>query len=469
MSDISTKLTYLNETKGKIKDAINLTNANILSEDTFRSYAEKLKLGLVDIINNGVDDLYNSFPKTTGAGTEIVLNDTYEAPMEIEYKGNTEQDSLTGINLLDTKNINFSQSGISFVSNEDGEITINGTTFNGNIPLKLNLSFPLNGTYTLIFKKISGTMRTAGSGVTRIRYAIGNSTNIGAANLEGRLITDVFDNNSIIIVTTADINDTLDKFTLYINSGATFENYKFVIYLVSGTYTSENIPNYEPYVGGIPSPNPDYPQDVKVVTGNNTITIGDGTNSESYTINLGTLELCKIGNYQDYLYKDGDNWYKHSEIGKVVLDGSEFWGYGGYTGVFYTTSITDYATSNNIPFSNYYKGVNNVTGAGGMVSENNNVIGFINISGGTTPRFYIKDTRYTNASDTPNLKSWLSTHNIEVYYALATPTYEAITNEELINQLELLYNAKSHDGTTNISITSEDLPMILNVSALSKN
>ena len=88
---ISDKLTYLNTTKSNIKDAINLTNANILSEDTFRSYAEKLKLGLIDIINNGTDDLYDSFPKTTGTGTEIALNDTYTAPMRTTLKGNTEK------------------------------------------------------------------------------------------------------------------------------------------------------------------------------------------------------------------------------------------------------------------------------------------------------------------------------------------------------------------------------------------
>jgi hypothetical protein len=51
-------------------------------------------------------------------------------------------------------------------------------------------------------------------------------------------------------------------------------------------------------------------------------------------------------------------------------------------------------------------------------------------------------------------------------YPLATPTYTEITNTELINQLEELYTAKSQEGTTNISITSEDLEMILNVSAL---
>lgn len=43
---------------------------------------------------------------------------------------------------------------------------------------------------------------------------------------------------------------------------------------------------FEPYVGGIPAPNPDYPQDVQVVTGAQTVTISDGVGSEVFSISL---------------------------------------------------------------------------------------------------------------------------------------------------------------------------------------
>ena len=36
---------------------------------------------------------------------------------------------------------------------------------------------------------------------------------------------------------------------------------------------NSTITSYEPYTGGIASPNPDYPQDIQVVTGENTISI----------------------------------------------------------------------------------------------------------------------------------------------------------------------------------------------------
>ena len=56
--------------------------------------------------------------------------------------------------------------------------------------------------------------------------------------------------------------------------------------------------SYEPYVGGIPAPNPDYPQDINVVTGNQTVLVigknfidaTKGANSSNYTVSLGTIE-----------------------------------------------------------------------------------------------------------------------------------------------------------------------------------
>lgn len=39
---------------------------------------------------------------------------------------------------------------------------------------------------------------------------------------------------------------------------------------------------------------------------------------KKFTLNLGTIELCKIGNYQDYFYKSGRKWYLHKEINKIT-------------------------------------------------------------------------------------------------------------------------------------------------------
>ena len=57
-------------------------------------------------------------------------------------------------------------------------------------------------------------------------------------------------------------------------------------------------------------------------------------------------------------------------------------------------------------------------------------------------------------------KTWLGTHNLVVYYALQTPTYTEIANEELINQLN---NIKLINGINNITIGSTNLAAIMNL------
>ena len=80
MSDIATKLTYLNTTKQKIKDSINALGGNLTNQSTFRSYAAAL------------DSIYNVLPKTTGTGTTLSLTPTLKGKLVLDLKGNTSQD-----------------------------------------------------------------------------------------------------------------------------------------------------------------------------------------------------------------------------------------------------------------------------------------------------------------------------------------------------------------------------------------
>ena len=90
MGTIADKLTYLNETKTKIKDNLNFGGANITNE-TFREYANKIKDLYVYFMNNGLDVVWNNWEKVIGSGTSITLNQTMEAPIKIDLKGNTSQ------------------------------------------------------------------------------------------------------------------------------------------------------------------------------------------------------------------------------------------------------------------------------------------------------------------------------------------------------------------------------------------
>jgi hypothetical protein len=83
--------------------------------------------------------------------------------------------------------------------------------------------------------------------------------------------------------------------------------------------------------------------------------------------------------------------------------------------------------------------------------------------GDTTLYFYI-DISSSQFADLTAWKNWLSTHNTEVYYILATPTTTEITDSTLISQLEAI--KLSYNGQTNISQENNDKPFILDVTAL---
>ena len=213
--------------------------------------------------------------------------------------------------------------------------------------------------------------------------------------------------------------------------------------------------SYEPFVGGSPSPSPDYPQPVKVVTGDNTITIGDGTNSENYSINIGSIELCKIGDYQDYIYKSGDKWYKKAYIGKLVLDGSE-------ENLIYNSTLNRLQMPFNLQTQDWVALA--LTLCNHFISGDTEIVdGSFNI---TRTTLYFKNIDLTSLND---WKTWLESNNTSVYYVLATPTNTEITDTDLIEQLETIRTAKSVENKTIISQTNADLPFIISASALSKN
>ena len=144
-----------------------------------------------------------------------------------------------------------------------------------------------------------------------------------------------------------------------------------------------------------------------------------GTNrSRKYPYGTTPIELCKIGNYQDYFYKDSGKWYLHKEIGKVVLNGSEdnWQENAGTRGAFQVTLSNVYYPNNSakLSISGYFNSSN-----GAMVFQDDNTISTF-----SNNRIYIHYSNYQN--NLAGFKTWLSTHNVVVYYVLATPVNTAL-------------------------------------------
>ena len=162
-----------------------------------------------------------------------------------------------------------------------------------------------------------------------------------------------------------------------------------------------------------------------------------------YSAYFEPIELCKIGTYQDKIYKTGGKWYLHKEIGKVVLDGSEGWTWqpsGGYNRAGITPSgvyiYTDTARHSSTVMSSHFTA--STTNDYGIVFQYEE-----------RTWFYPQATITTLA----DFKTWLGTALPSVYYALATPTTTEITNAGLVAQLEAMLAAQLKNGVNNIILT----------------
>ena len=206
--------------------------------------------------------------------------------------------------------------------------------------------------------------------------------------------------------------------------------------------TPEQVTNVQ-ITGATSAPNPDYPQAVNTVTGTQTVSI----NGTDYSIDLGSIELCKLGTYQDYIYKDGENWKVHKWIGKYTYDGTESnWAYSTnvgdgaeVNGVFYRVKPTG-ADGTNYPnpsvsiSDRFISGVRTPTKAGTFII-------------GSNITFASPSTEIDNATE---WTQWLASNNTTVYYKYRddSVTDTVITDTALIAQLEAVRNATLQASNT---------------------
>ena len=356
-----------------------------------------------------------------------------------KYEGDTEQISYTGKNKIDylTAVPATAQTTTTFVTNGFRSVTASS-----GYATKITMSIKASTTYALswdlsIEDQCSPFVRVyKGTTTTSGNYVSQNVTS-GAGSLSFTTDSDATDIN------------------IWFYNGSPAEGTTVWTFIQLEENTSAT--SYEPYVGGIPSPNPSYPQPISVVSGTQTVTLSDGTNTEDFTVSLGSMELCKIGTYQDYIYKANGNWYKRAEVGKVVMTGGaeETWSYNASNQVFVVSDLVDYYRGGFTPYCDYYKGQE----ANAYSALNNYCIGFISQQ---SSRVAIKNTDYTS---TANFKSWLSTHNTTAYYVLATATDTQITDTTLIAQLNAIEAWLTRYGYT--ATVSGALPLIINQMALS--
>lgn len=184
-----------------------------------------------------------------------------------------------------------------------------------------------------------------------------------------------------------------------------------------------------------------------------------GATASSFAAYFMPIELCKIGNYQDYIYKNGENWYIHKETGSKAL-GDFTWSVAGTStsGVYRLMSDTSLADVAVLPSAANVSFIGLCTDYD-VTSANNTYLKNTGISmqptGGQVGSLYIYDASYNTST---SADSWKTAHGSAiVYYALATPTDTEITNTALVSQLNnMLNNAVTYDRITNIYTNTEN-------------
>lgn len=414
MGTTAEKLTYLNETKQELKEAINNLGGSIDNSTTFREYVEEL------------EDIYSNLPKVTSEGTEVTLTPTKKGKLSLVEKGNSEQEgtptpstpipikSVTGNNNVVVQNKNLFNKGNY---NQYSGYFLNNSIVSNNANNIIYIPCKRNTTYTV-------------SKVITQNFGLACSVDVP--------------NNNVAITNKISANNQ-----------------------ASATITTDNTCNY--LVAWVRNGNlSNEPSYTEVI---NSIQIEEGSTATSYEehkettlpLNLGTIELNKIGTYQDYIYKNNGKWYKHLAVRKLELAIADMNNSEDYPGWINQTQLkADLPNTNNRLYTatHYLSNINieGTTAQTDGISINTN---------GTGTIFLVKT--FFNLTQT----QWKSTYPnlvLTLYYGLPQDKQEdiEITDTNLINQLNAIDNMKSYEGTTIITstYTEGNAQMIISASSL---
>ena len=492
----------------------------------------------------------------TASGNPITATITDDAGQieDFQLDGDTYQQSYEGKNLLNLKdNLKTSDRGLDF-SFSDNKLVVSGTptTTYANVTDKIDVDLPA-GDYTLsISNAINHRVYLA------VDYDDSTTDSLCLINADSTSRTATFAKRAVRI--------RLDFSLLTVGTAL---NESLSIQLETGSTAT----SYEPYVGGIASPNPSYPQPIQVVTGEQTVSkvgknlfdknkaldnyfytstgsksiysraqfynnefvstsnkitmsfsashdkqngsnieanvrivqydasgnfisrlmsrtngytftldantksfilsIDNGPdawfddlqveygstvsayapyNKQTLTISLGSIELCRLGAYQDYIYKDGDTWKVHKATFKHQFDGlGDSWNYNSTTHAIQDQNYSIVQTGSvvfdvpGVALSREFTYYPN-TGGGITTRIPDGCFGFQ-----TTGQYYATFKNDAVFTSKENAIAWLRTNKPTAYWALATPTDTEITDTTLISQLNAIASASLETGTNTLT------------------
>lgn len=283
MGTTAEKLKYLNETKAEIKNVLE-TPYNVM-----RDYPELIK----KYIDN----------QPTKVVTDGICENAVDVPVKaIEINGNIRQETTEGYNLL----------------NVPAEYTVLSTENNKEVPISLKA----NTKYTI---KI-GQINTDNTDVTKVLFRF----RYNKADISNPYAYVKLSDLKLVYTPASDV----DAVWIYSGNGYNESAKTNTTYKNLMIYEGTDDKSYEPYTGGIPSPSPDYPQEITNVGGydnlfdkNNIISgsyVSDGNGSfisNSTSKRTDYIEIQANSYYYIYSDKTSGNWGAWYDKDKKFISG----------------------------------------------------------------------------------------------------------------------------------------------------
>ena len=242
----------------------------------------------------------------------------------------------------------------------------------------------------------------------------------------------ISDKLNYLIETKSKLKDSLNSLGAEITASTTFRNYLTWLdnfYTGAANKTDIAINGIEGRTSQSGTPTPDSPQPINNLTGNVSYKITTRNSTQTFVIPLNSIELCEISSYKDKIYSNNSRFYLEKNTDKIIFNRSKLIDIFSVTGgkLFRCRDIA-ISVSDISPKSNYFIGVSNSS------SRYDGTVYYNYDASSDHMVFDILTTKFTTVAE---FKSWLSTHNTELQFAIPTP----ITTEITSSNYPELYNA----------------------------
>ncbi|MEG0873048.1 MAG: hypothetical protein RSG48_03705 [Clostridia bacterium] len=426
----------------------NMLALNVIEENK-KLVSKADKTGL-EQSNNRIKELEDNQIISNFEGESVMLKDSSNNSLKkLSILGRSVQERRDGYNLVNLNAESYAKDGVTVTKNNDGSYTLNGTSTNEINLYLTTLEGVGNNIYA--FETVTYTLSTfvTGGTVSALNNTLLHVAAIGKINGVNSfgIMLNTISNNQFSQTKIPSENSILSAVIFFVGgAGVVFNNYTIKIQLNKG-----NAKTYEQY--GV-SPSPDYPSEIKSVVNNVNLKITgyEDTKKQTQQIILND-SLCSLHPTVCDVIDYGNNSITR-RIGKILLNGTEIWGYGNEN----ATTVRFYKPKDSniksmIGLCDKFKHVNSL----GATLEKEGfslttVEGIIYIN--------INKTRLKGFTDSmqPNekvnlFKLFLASNNVTVQYEIAIPEIEKI---EILDKKNL-YTYKTVTNITTDSVVKSIL------------